>query len=99
MKSKSITLQLTALFISSLLLMASGTRGTELKVMTSGGFTAAYRELVPEFERKTGHRIVTAFGASMGNATDSIPNRLQRGEAADLVILASPALAELVKQG
>jgi molybdate transport system substrate-binding protein len=99
MKSKSITLQLTALFISSLLLMASGTRGTELKVMTSGGFTAAYRELVPEFERKTGHRIVTAYGASMGNATDSIPNRLQRGEAADLVILASPALAELVKQG
>ena len=99
MRSKSIALQIAAFFISSLLLIASGTTGTELKVMTSGGFTAAYRELVPEFERKTGHKIVTAYGASMGNATDSIPNRLQRGEAADLVILSSPALAELVKQG
>jgi molybdate transport system substrate-binding protein len=99
MRSKSIAFEVAALFISSLLLIASGTRGTELQVMTSGGFTAAYRELVPEFERKTGHKIVTAYGASMGNATDSIPNRLQRGEAADLVILSSPALAELVKQG
>jgi len=99
MRSKSITLQVAASFITSLLLIPPRTMGTELKVMTSGGFTAAYRELVPEFERRTGHKIVTAYGASMGNATDSIPNRLQRGEAADLVILSSPALAELVKQG
>jgi len=99
MRSKSIALQVAAFFISSLLLIASGTGSTELKVMTSGGFTAAYRELVPEFERKTGDKIVTAYGASMGNTADSIPNRLQRGEAADLVILSGPALAELVKQG
>jgi molybdate transport system substrate-binding protein len=71
----------------------------ELKVMTSGGFTSAYRELVPEFERRSGHKIETAYGASMGNAIDSIPNRLQRGEAADLLILARPALEELVRQG
>lgn len=99
MRAKSIALQVAALFTSSLLLIGSGTSGTEVKVMTSGGFTAAYRELIPEFERKTRHKIVTAYGASMGNAPDSIPNRLQRGEAADLVILASPALAELVKEG
>jgi molybdate transport system substrate-binding protein len=99
MRRKSITLQVAASFITSLLLIPPRTTGAELKVMTSGGFTAAYRELVPEFERRTGHKIVTAYGASMGNAADSIPNRLQRGEAADLVILSSPALAELVKQG
>jgi molybdate transport system substrate-binding protein len=99
MKTKSTVVRLLALFIFSLIVVASGVKSSELNVMTSGGFTAAYRELVPEFERKTGHKIITAYGASMGNAPDSIPSRLQRGEPADLVILASSALDELVKQG
>jgi len=99
MKTKSTVVRLLALFIFSLIAVASGVKSSELNVMTSGGFTAAYRELVPEFERKTGHKIITAYGASMGNAPDSIPSRLQRGEPADLVILASSALDELVKQG
>jgi molybdate transport system substrate-binding protein len=77
---------------------ASGQKAPSLKVMISPGFRAAYEELVPEFERKTGHTIVTAYGASMGNAPDAIPNRLQSGESADVVILASSALEELVKK-
>jgi molybdate transport system substrate-binding protein len=35
----------------------------------------------------------------MGNAADSIPVRLQRGEAADVVILAGSALDDLIAQG
>ena len=75
----------------------SGQNGPSLKVMISGGFRAAYQELVPEFERKTGYAIETAYGASIGNAPNAIPNRLQSGESADVVILASSALEELVK--
>jgi molybdate transport system substrate-binding protein len=67
--------------------------------MTSGGFTAAYLELVPGFEKATGHDIETAFGASMGGAPDSIPSRLQRGEPADVVIVAADALDDLIRQG
>lgn len=52
----------------------------EIRVMTSGGFPSAHKELVPEFERATGHRIVTSYGASQGGAPDSIPSRLARGE-------------------
>jgi molybdate transport system substrate-binding protein len=77
---------------------ASGQDVPSLKVMISPGFKAAYEELVPEFERKTGHTIVTVYGASMGNAPDAIPNRLQRGEPADVIILASSALADLSKK-
>jgi len=65
--------------------------------MISGGFRAAYQELVPEFERKTGYAIVTVYGASIGDARNAIPNRLQSGESADVLILASSALEELVK--
>ena len=31
-----------------------------IKVMTSGGFTVALLEVIPEFERATGHTVVTA---------------------------------------
>jgi molybdate transport system substrate-binding protein len=67
--------------------------------MTSGGFTAAYNELTPLFERATGDKVSTAYGASMGGAPDSIPSRLDRGEPADIVILASTALDDLIRQG
>ena len=71
----------------------------DIHVMTSGGFTAAYNELRPGFERSTGRSVKTAYGASMGNASDSIPSRLGRNEPADVVILARPALDALVAQG
>src|ERR1700719_3237437 len=77
---------------------ASGQNAPSLKVMISPGFRAAFEELAPEFERKTGHTIATVYGASMGNAPDAIPNRLQSGESADVVILASSVLEALVKK-
>ncbi len=90
---------ITALLAAALLLLAGAAAAAEIRVMSSGGFTAAYRALVPAFERATGNRVVTAYGASMGNAPDSIPSRLARGEPADLVILAGPALDRLIAQG
>lgn len=90
---------LLAAFLASLALASAPALGAEIKVMTSGGFTAAYKELTPDFERATGHKITTAYGASMGGAPDSIPSRLGRGEPADIVILAAPALEALIKDG
>ncbi|VWX61578.1 Aconitate isomerase [Burkholderiales bacterium 8X] len=71
----------------------------DIHVMTSGGFTAAYNDLRPDFEKRSGYAVKTAYGASMGNASDSIPSRLGRGEPADVVILARSALDALVKDG
>ena len=71
---------------------------TEIRVIVSGAFRAAYLELIPAFERASGHRVVTVFGGSMGTAPTAIPMRLKNGEAADLVILAAEALEPLVEQ-
>ncbi|WP_206020721.1 substrate-binding domain-containing protein [Roseococcus sp. SYP-B2431] len=89
------------LLSTGLLLAASRARaaGTTLHVMTSGAFTAPYRILGPAFEAATGHRLESAYGASMGNAPDAIPQRLARGEPADVVILARSALDALVRAG
>jgi molybdate transport system substrate-binding protein len=88
-----------ALVAASLLLVAGAAYGQEVKVMISGSFTAAYREVAPAFERASGHTVVTSFGASMGNAPDSIPVRLQRGEPADVVIMVGSALDNLIAEG
>ncbi|AYD04877.1 substrate-binding domain-containing protein [Neorhizobium sp. NCHU2750] len=80
-------------------LMGNTAKADDLNVLISGGFSAAYEPLVAAFEEKTGVHVVTVHGASMGSTPTSIPNRLARGEAADLVILASPALSDLVKAG
>lgn len=86
------------LLLSALALPGKALWAADIHVMTSGGFTAAYNELVPDFERATGHKVITAYGASMGNAPDAIPNRLARKERVDVVILAAPALEDLIKQ-
>ena len=67
--------------------------------MISGGLTAAYKALVPEFERATGHKVLTAYGPSMGTTVNAIPVRLERGEPADVLIMVGYALGDLVKQG
>ena len=90
----------TALAAACVLLLAAiDARGDEIHVVTSGGFTAAYLELVPEYESKTHNKLITEFGPSMGTTHNAIPVRLDRGEAIDVVILAAPALDELIRQG
>ena len=88
MRMRSIVSRAAALGIAGVLLLGTAD-AAEIKVMLSGGFSTAYRELVPEFERATGHKVTTSAGASMGGAPDSIPVRLQRGEPADVVIMAA----------
>ncbi len=80
----SIHLRAFALAILSVILLTVTASAAEVRVMISGGLTAAYKALVPEFERATGHKVLTAYGPSMGTTTNAIPVRLDRGEPADV---------------
>lgn len=88
-----------ALSFACALFAVAAARATDLKVVTSGAFTAAYLELVPEYERLSHDKLVTEFGPSMGTTHNAIPVRLERGEAIDVVIMAAPALDDLIQQG
>jgi molybdate transport system substrate-binding protein len=74
-------------------------KAAEIKVLASGGFRAAYLALAPGFERASGHKLESIWGGSMGSAPTTIPNRLQRGEVFDVVIMARDGLADLARQG
>ena len=88
-----------ALGLAGTLFLAGSATAAEVRVMISGGMTAAYHALVPEFERATGHKVLTAFGPSMGTTVNAIPARLERGEPADVLIMVGYALADLIKNG
>jgi molybdate transport system substrate-binding protein len=87
----------TALLLGYALVTAAIVRAAEIKVVTSGAFTAAYLELAPIYERTMHQKLDTEFGPSMGTTHNAIPIRLERGEAVDVVIMAAPALDELIK--
>jgi molybdate transport system substrate-binding protein len=99
MKKISLRLRTATLLAVAALLGARAASAVEIKVVTSGAFTAAYLELAPEFERTTHNKLDTGFGPSMGTTKNAIPVRLARGESIDVVIMASPALDDLIKQG
>lgn len=72
--------------------------GSDFRVMTSGAFTAAHLQLIPQLERLTKKTIVTA-STSVGTGENSIANRLKRGEIVDIVIVADALLRQFIEEG
>ena len=67
--------------------------------MISGGFSAAYRALLPEFERSTGIAVTTLSGASQGKGPETIAAQLARGVEVDVVVMSREGLYELIGAG
>src|SRR5207247_7166874 len=66
----------------------------EVKFLSAGALTPAMRELVPQFERSSGHKVTIVYGN-----INALADRVDKGEAVDVVI-SSPARSEaLVKAG
>jgi molybdate transport system substrate-binding protein len=73
--------------------------GAEVRVMISGGYASTLISLVPAYEKEAGDHVVVIRGPSMGETPEAIPNRLKRGEAADLFIMFNSALDGLIRDG
>ena len=72
------------------------TASAQLNVLISGGFTGAYEQLLPEFERTSGIRVTTGSGSSLGTGPQTIGAQLARGVPADVVILNRAGLNVLI---
>src|SRR6202790_2885005 len=68
----------------------------QMNVLISGGFSGAYEELLPEFERVSGVKVATGSGASQGTGPQTIAAQLARGVRCDVVILSREGLDELI---
>jgi molybdate transport system substrate-binding protein len=91
---------LTSVAVAIAAVLASPTASfAQLTVIISGGFSAAYREVLPEFERTTGVTVTTTSGGSFGTDPNTIGAQLRRGVSADVVILSREGLSELIAEG
>lgn len=65
-----------------------------IKLIASNAVKEAYRELLPAFEKASGHTIIVDWGATV-----DINKRIENGEAADLVVVSKAGIDMLVKDG
>jgi molybdate transport system substrate-binding protein len=89
----------TAAVAAMAALALPATAQAQIKVITSGGFAAAFQELQPEFEKASGIKVAVTRGASQGSGPDTIGAQLRRGVAADVVIMSREGLDDLIKEG
>ena len=73
------SLTAAALTLTLALAPAAGARAAELKILAGGAMTASMGELVPRFERATGHKLTVQFGG-----TPELIRLATSGEAFDL---------------
>ena len=99
MKRLSAKFRVSFATLAALLLLAPAASAAEVRVMISGGLTAAFNALVPDYEKQSGNKVLVAYGPSMGTTVNAIPVRLERGEPADVLIIVGYALADLAKKG
>jgi len=72
----------------------AGAHAAEIRVIGSPGFREAYNELVPQFEKATGHHVTTIW-----DGVTNVAKRVWGGETADIVILPVAQIDELMKAG
>jgi molybdate transport system substrate-binding protein len=84
-----------ALTIAAAAFLLSGMAGAaEIKVLSTQATEEAYKELVPQFEKASGHKVTTVFTGTL----DAL-KRLSNGETYDLLIMARQQIDELSQSG
>ena len=78
----------------SALLLPGTANAVEIKVLSTQAPEEAYRELVPQFEKASGHKVTTIFTGTL-----DLQKRIAAGEAYDLIIMAGPAIDDFIKSG
>jgi molybdate transport system substrate-binding protein len=69
-------------------------QAAEIKVMAGGPLAAVFKELGPQFERDSGHKIVARF-----SGTAVVKKEIDAGEVFDLVVTDASAINAWVKEG
>jgi molybdate transport system substrate-binding protein len=77
--------------LATLLAASSAAGAAEIKALITTAMHAAIVELVPPFERASGHKVTVSYDPSGGLA-----QRLRKGEFADMILIASTELDKLI---
>ena len=67
---------------------------SDLRVLSGSGVLPVMNEIIPQFERTSGHRVSIVYGT-----VGEMAGRVQKGEVADIVIASAPQIESLEKLG
>src|SRR5689334_21678836 len=81
------------LVISLVLLSLSPATAAELRAVISNALAESFRKLIPEFERTTQIKVLSSLGG------DDVPERIQGGEAAGVLVIWRTHLDKLTTEG
>ena len=90
---KARVLMRIAAAVGGLILSATVGHAAEVKIFTSVALTAAFNEISPIFEQKTGHKLIIDF-----NLAAVQKKRLVEGDRADVIILTRSMMEDLAKE-
>jgi molybdate transport system substrate-binding protein len=85
--------RLSAVIVGVSLLMSQAGHAAEIKAFITGAAHRAYETLAPQFERATGHKLVTQF-----DLPPALIKRIDAGEPFDVIVLSYDVEA-LIKRG
>ena len=84
----------TVLVAGTILMGATMARAGEIKVLASAAVREPVFELIPAFEKASGHKVTTIWAG-----TEAITKRISDGEVVDIVLIAAPNIDKLIAQG
>jgi molybdate transport system substrate-binding protein len=76
------------------LVTATRSDAAEIRVLSSGALKAAFSKLVPEFQKSSGNTAIVEYGPA-----GAIAGRIDKGEAADVIIVSRSQLQKLESNG
>ena len=66
----------------------------EIRLLSASALHPAIDALIPDYEKSSGHKVTVGYGTA-----GAVADRVQKGEAADIVISAGPVIDQLQAQG
>ncbi len=76
------------------LIMSGAAQSAEITVLSSGAMREIVTELLPQFEKSSGHKVTITW-----SGTAKIKTQIGGGETYDLVIVTAPAIDAFIKDG
>src|SRR5262245_21710262 len=81
-------------FLAALAASSGLAHAVDIKCLWPNELRPVLADVIPQFQRATGHRVKAEWGSS-----EEVARRLDKGEAVDVVIVAAPEADELRKEG
>jgi molybdate transport system substrate-binding protein len=94
MALQSVVAILAKLSAAGMVMLGAAAHAAEIKVIGSPGTKEPYTLLVPDFEKASGHKVVTIW-----DGVNNVHKRIAGGEVADVVMVPVAQIDDLIRQG